>query len=274
MVIIAGAAIYYFAFLRGQDDGMPEPISRTEPMSITKSFPQGQDKAVKEPGIKEEDILPRDQINPTVPGTQEKTADIAEPEHKPQDRVTRVPENTATVADTGSPIRKPITPPPFSPDTVKPSSEEPLPVKRGPKIPGAETLPPSSDAVTGTVPPKPDTGESEQMPLKVKAVPRYVKRVLSQDTDEEFRMILSTDGPIRKYSRFALNPPPKLVLDIPGKWKYPGDTVLPVESDTVSSIRVGEHPDMLRVVIDLKGKKTMVPEIEETQDGLVLIIKK
>jgi hypothetical protein len=31
---------------------------------------------------------------------------------------------------------------------------------------------------------------------------------------------------------------------------------------------------MLRVVIDLKGRKTMIPAIEETEDGLVLIIKK
>jgi len=266
-LIIAGAAIYYFAFPGGQKDE-PQPLPRHEPKSVKKSVPQKQDSAPKESGIKEEDILPRDQT-PPPPEKQEKMPPVEEKSSVPH-KVPEKKEKTPTVPDSGGTIRKSVVQPPtVLPDTAKPLSEEPLPIKRGTKIPAVEISPPSSDAVS-----KPDAAGSEQSPLKVKLVYRAVKKVLSRDNDEEFKMILSTDGPIRKYSHFALNPPPKLVLDIPGKWRYPGDTVLPVESDIVESIRVGEHSDMLRVVIDLKGRKTMIPAIEETQDGLMLIIKK
>ncbi len=271
-LIIAGAAIYYFAFPGAKKDE-PQPLPRSEPPAVTKSIPQKQDTAAKEPGIKEEDMGAGDKM-PVTPEKQEKTKPVPEKPSVPRDQISKSPEKqekTPKVADSGGTIRKSVAPPPpVLPDTAKPLSEEPLPVKRGSKTPAAEISQPSSDAV-----PKPDDAAgSEQTPLKVKLVYRAVKKVLSRDNDEEFKMILSTDGPIRKYSRFALNPPPKLVLDIPGKWRYPGDTVLPVESDIVESIRVGEHSDMLRVVIDLKGRKTMIPAIEETEDGLVLIIKK
>lgn len=251
-LIIAGAAIYYFAFPGGQKDE-PQPLPRHEPKSVKKSVPQKQDSAAKESGITEEDILKAGDQTTVPPEILEKPKTVPE-KSSGSHKISEKQEKTTTVADSGGTIRKSVVQPP-------PVSEEP---------------PPLSDAVPKTLVPALQRANdgSEQTPLKVKLVYRAVKKVLSRDNDEEFKMILSTDGPIRKYSHFALNPPPKLVLDIPGKWRYPGDTVLPVESDIVESIRVGEHSDMLRVVIDLKGRKTMIPAIEETQDGLMLIIKK
>lgn len=278
-VIISGAAVYYFVFMPG-----PQPVERKDSSSVNGKIPQARETAAKGSDIKEENILPQDKYpesseekkSPTPqdrasePFEQEKGKKDSSPDqfpkssepqgktdykaYVPYDRSSEKQEKPKT-ADSGGPIRKRVgEPPPDSRDKER----------TVPSVPSAEKLPPLSDSQ-----------RTEETPLKVKGTaPRNVKKVLTRDTEEEFALILSADGPVGKYSHFALNPPPKLVLDIPGKWKYPGDTVLSVDSDTVSSIRVGVHSDMLRVVIDLAGKKTMVPEIEETRSGLRLIIKK
>ncbi len=96
-----------------------------------------------------------------------------------------------------------------------------------------------------------------------------------QSSEGEFRLIFSTDGSVQKYSHFSLDQrPPKIVIDLLGKWEYSGRMTLRVQSDMVSRVRIGEHSDKLRVVLDLKGDKTFTPEFDESSQGLVMTIKK
>lgn len=104
--------------------------------------------------------------------------------------------------------------------------------------------------------------------------PLRIKDIRSETASGVFRMILVSDGPVDEYKEFTLSPPPKLVLDILGKWEYPGKPTIWVKSDLVRRIRIGEHSDKIRLVLDLKGKKTLEPVIEKTSEGLMLTIKK
>lgn len=103
---------------------------------------------------------------------------------------------------------------------------------------------------------------------------RILKSVRLQSSEEGFTMSASAGGPIRQYKSFSLaQNPPKVVIDLLGKWDYSGRTILNIESEIVRRVRVGEHPDKLRLVIDLKGKETLKPTIIESSEGLVVKIK-
>ncbi|MDM8524597.1 AMIN domain-containing protein [Desulfococcaceae bacterium HSG8] len=105
--------------------------------------------------------------------------------------------------------------------------------------------------------------------------PRVLKKMRSEASQGAFTLFIPSDGPIRDYKSFTLAQiPPKVVIDLVGKWKYTGKTALRMDSDIVWRVRVGEHADKLRVVMDLKGKKTLIPVIEESSEGLVVKLKK
>ena len=63
------------------------------------------------------------------------------------------------------------------------------------------------------------------------------------------------------------------MIDLPGKWKNLGYSELKLKGDMVKSIRVGEHSDKLRLVMNLRDQGTMDPVIKESSRGLELIIR-
>jgi len=122
---------------------------------------------------------------------------------------------------------------------------------------------------------------------KLPAVPKTVKRpgkfsakqssrirISPKISKGMFVLYIKTGKPVWEYTHFEMNPPPKVVIDITGKWNYPGAPTLNVRSDMVRRVRIGEHADKLRLVLDLKGKKTIIPIIEATSGGLAITIKK
>ena len=58
-----------------------------------------------------------------------------------------------------------------------------------------------------------------------------------------------------------------------GKWKNLGYSELTLNSDKVKGIRVGKHFDRLRVVMDLKNRGRIYPNIKQTARGLELSIR-
>ncbi len=84
--------------------------------------------------------------------------------------------------------------------------------------------------------------------------------------------ILDTDiGRRGTYKTFLLDKPTRRVVDIPGRWRYDGPTNHPVRFDGVRSIRVGEHPDFLRIVFDYAKGEARPPVIHTTSDGVAVI---
>jgi len=93
------------------------------------------------------------------------------------------------------------------------------------------------------------------------------------DLPEGCRLTLSLNREIPGYGAFTIpdETPPKLVLDLKGKWRNPGKTVRRVQSDWVRRVRVGEHPDYLRVVMDLNFDGE--PTVEATAEGRTLVLE-
>lgn len=63
------------------------------------------------------------------------------------------------------------------------------------------------------------------------------------------------------YSSMTLTNPDRVVVDLPGSWKFPPNPGVP-KNDLVSAVRVGQSGDKTRVVIDLKmaaRKVVLVP---------------
>ena len=105
---------------------------------------------------------------------------------------------------------------------------------------------------------------------------RILKDILYESSAEEFHAVVSSDKPIRQYSSFFLTDenPPKLVVDLAGKWKKPGKFLFKAANTMVQNIRVGIHPAYLRIVMDLKEKETLASVIEESPEGLSIRVKK
>ena len=93
------------------------------------------------------------------------------------------------------------------------------------------------------------------------------------DLPEGYRLTLSLNRETAGYTTFTIpdETPPKLVLDLEGKWKNPGKTVRQVQSDSVRRVRVGEHPDYLRVVMDLNFDGE--PTVDATAEGRTLVLE-
>lgn len=73
------------------------------------------------------------------------------------------------------------------------------------------------------------------------------------------------------YKSFHLTNPPRRVIDIPGRWRYSGPTRHPIRFSGVSAIRVGEHPEFLRIVFDYVHGESRPPLVQTTPDGVSVI---
>lgn len=190
---------------------------------------------------------------------------------------------------------------PASPEPVRKPDASPVPVGKKADIPDAgiadanvekpvpprpkQTLPSSGSetntswrkpvAVKGTIAQpvrKPSSAKASQ---QVRRAGQTLKALQPESLENGFRLTLLADGPIEKYKTMSLEePPPKFVIDLAGKWEYSGPYRVNVRSGMVRRIRVGRHPDFLRVVMDLKGSKVLIPVIEESADGLTMTIRK
>jgi hypothetical protein len=118
---------------------------------------------------------------------------------------------------------------------------------------------------------KPDVQTRQSVPGK----PHVINRIVTEQTDGELRLSVSSDQRITKYKRFYMHePPPRLVLNIYGEWRYAGPGEIDIQSDMVHKIRIGRHHDYLSIVLDLNLKEPIDPKIMISDDGLVLSVKK
>ena len=82
-----------------------------------------------------------------------------------------------------------------------------------------------------------------------------------------------SDSPIHRFDHFFLYSPPRLVINLFGKWRPPRDSEIKLESDLLKGIRLGLHRDKLRIVFDLEKDEYMKPIIRESSRGLIVIIR-
>lgn len=119
--------------------------------------------------------------------------------------------------------------------------------------------------------PKPAPAPAEK-PAEGQGLVREVKLNVWQNGSV---LKVATDRPAEGASAFAAASPKRLVLDLPGKWKSQAQSIYRFESGPIKAIRVGVHPDKVRVVVDFRedsGRLEAVPRIEQSEGGLSLTI--
>ncbi|MFH1488240.1 MAG: AMIN domain-containing protein [Pseudomonadota bacterium] len=134
--------------------------------------------------------------------------------------------------------------------------------------------PVKSQAPERGIPPRKDPRQEKTDSKPAEGV-RRLQGIESADLGEDLRVDISAAGPVRHYRKFFLDNPPRLVVDLPGNWETPEKTPIRVSSDLIRKIRIGRHPDKLRIVIDLLDRKGLLPVvIQESPQGLAVTFKK
>ncbi len=134
---------------------------------------------------------------------------------------------------------------------------------------------------------KPDTRPAQKASissedgLTVKSKPsqekdgnRKLQGINQNVSGKDFSMAILADGPINKYRYFFLYSPPRLVIDLPGKWEKPKRLEIDIKSDTVKKVRIWKYSDKLRLVNDLHHKELLTPVFEKSSKGLLITLKK
>ena len=78
---------------------------------------------------------------------------------------------------------------------------------------------------------------------------------------------------IEKNKYFILSNPPRLVIDLPGKWEEPRFQRKAMDDSLISGIRLWRHPDKLRIVSDLVSeKKAIKPRVTPNPEGVEFLL--
>ncbi|MES9996802.1 AMIN domain-containing protein [Desulfovibrio aminophilus] len=91
--------------------------------------------------------------------------------------------------------------------------------------------------------------------------------------DGVFVLRVVTDRPVGVVTHLNFKNPRRLAVDIMGNWRRPGKAAISAADGPVKTVRVGEHPDRLRLVLDFRDGALgadAVPEIAKTPDGLTV----
>ena len=104
---------------------------------------------------------------------------------------------------------------------------------------------------------------------------RPIEDVKAVEAPEGLRVEVVSDGPVKRHRMFYMDHPPRLVIDLPGRWKRPRFHARRINGPQVERIRIGHHPGKLRLVLDLREGGTATSAIiRETPQGLCVDLKR
>ncbi len=92
-------------------------------------------------------------------------------------------------------------------------------------------------------------------------------------SDEEVKVYIIGDGSISNYNIFTLTDPARVVLDLMGVKLVASKGGIPPSDKLLKNIRVGEHPDKVRVVFDLIPAAGLPYQVTSVDDRLVVSFK-
>lgn len=106
----------------------------------------------------------------------------------------------------------------------------------------------------------------------VGSVPAGKVMITGLKIDGNVLEIFATDR-LPNYRVFSLSQPSRLVLDMPNTVNGMGTNRIPVHKLGIATIRFGNHPDSLRVVLDSTQSELFPYKIEDTAKGVKIILK-
>lgn len=268
--LIAGLAVCMLIFLLSWPF---LPFNKTEPVQVKKKDTSGSLFVTKRPQ------KPKPVTEPEKP---KQPQDIA-----PQPEMPVIPEDIEpSIPDSSSldiqPSPKTDTAEPKPKDDIAGTTRETAMEKDAAGDPEIKSKPEETTTLYVT---KPEISPTKPPAVKHKTVPEKdrkpefenrFKGVKISESKGMVSILLKTDKIITKHKHFFItNPkPPRIVVDLPGKWKHRGDTTFNAKGDIISRVRVGQHPDFFRIVLDMKTKKQIFPSYKESPEGLIISVKK
>jgi len=105
-------------------------------------------------------------------------------------------------------------------------------------------------------------------------VQQILRNVTTEFIGEKLIITILANSPIKEYNHFALNSPPRYVIDLYGRWSIPGTFQPNKTNDLVKGIRFGLYPDKLRFVLDLKTELSIEPTIILSSSDMEITIRK
>lgn len=137
----------------------------------------------------------------------------------------------------------------------------------GPATPATAPKPESPTRVADPQPaPSPETAALPPVPRG----PRTLREIVPRTADGAFEMSVDAGGPVAAPEIFHLAGPPKLVIDLAGEWRREVKSPVEVSGELVRRIRIGGHPDFVRLVLDLATEEPVDHEVVAHAEGFRL----
>jgi hypothetical protein len=102
---------------------------------------------------------------------------------------------------------------------------------------------------------------------------RQIRAIKSVKSDEELRIYILADGSLAQYDTFFLDDPPRMVMDFMDVRSTKTQGVPSLKGAIVRKIRVGLHPEKVRLVFDLVSLEKLSYQIILGDDRLVMSFK-
>jgi outer membrane beta-barrel protein len=154
-------------------------------------------------------------------------------------------------------------------ETVQPAAvvEKPAPIPVEPAPASPVTAPVTEAPVAAPVEEGPVTVLAE----KQGTVPEG-KIMLTGLTIDQNALEITTTAQVKSYKTFTLSQPSRLVIDINDAINGLGASRVPVHKFGILAVRLGTHPNFLRIVLDPEQGKLLPYRVVETAAGLKVIM--
>jgi len=155
-------------------------------------------------------------------------------------------------------------------NTIRVQFEKPTALREARSEPAAETeVATSKTEGESTV-----VGAATQPSAKATSTPaKKITAIQPIRSDEEVKVYIIGDGSITNYNVFTLTDPARVVLDVMGVKLVASKGGVPPSDKLLKNIRVGEHPDKVRVVFDLIPAAGLPYQVTSVDDRLVVSFK-
>jgi len=255
----------------------PSAAEGTGPASMQGAMPDaGQEAAGQQDAAGGEVTMPK---QPEVPGQVQEPQDVGQPATVPGPQ--QVDEPAVQRQEGPRPISQepqeqaPASGAPDGAADAEPAEKpEPTgqtePAEPARQAPSAQEAAPTRQAEP-TEQAKPSRTEPQQPPRKPAtqkaAGPRnQLKNIRIRVEHTAVIMDIIADRPIEHYKFFGLENPQRKVVDLLGAFKPHAPTMQVPENNYVSGLRIGDHPDKLRIVADIKAEDRLKMQVERVSE--------
>lgn len=163
-----------------------------------------------------------------------------------------------------------VTPEPATQPFVPVTEAEPTPAAPQAALQPAPAAPKPAPAVQQ---PKAAPAPSRPAAAKQSAGPKnQLKNIKVQVDHDAVRLVISTQNPLQQFKHFSLTEPQRMVVDLVGDFKPHAKSMNVPPNNYVSALRIGDHPDKLRIVADIKAGAALKMQVQRNSPEEIVVI--